>query len=131
MYLCTQLESCVQLFCDLMDCSPPGSSVHGICQARLLEQIAILFSRGYPQCRDWSCVSCTNPHFHQQGMKVPISFMCLFFCQYHTALVMVTLYKSWTFFFSFSIVLFILGVLSFHIHCKSDCRYVKNSLLGV
>ena len=43
MYLCAQLESCVQLFCDLKDCSPPGSSVHEIFQVRLLEQIAIFF----------------------------------------------------------------------------------------
>ena len=32
--------------CDLMDCSPPGSSVHGILQARILEWVAISFSRG-------------------------------------------------------------------------------------
>ena len=32
--------------CDLMDCSPPGSSVHGIFQARILEWVAISSSRG-------------------------------------------------------------------------------------
>ena len=32
--------------CDPMDCSPPGSSIHGIFQARVLEWIAISFSRG-------------------------------------------------------------------------------------
>ena len=32
--------------CDPMDCSPPGSSVHGISQKRIQEWIAILFSRG-------------------------------------------------------------------------------------
>ena len=31
---------------DLMDCNPPGSSVHGILQARILEWVAIPFSRG-------------------------------------------------------------------------------------
>ena len=36
----------VQLFNDPMDCSLPGSSVYGICQARLLEWVAISFSRG-------------------------------------------------------------------------------------
>ena len=35
----------VQL-CDPMDCSPPGSSVHGILQAGILEWVAISFSRG-------------------------------------------------------------------------------------
>ena len=39
-------QSCPTL-CDPMDCSPPGSSVHGILQAGILEWIAILFSRGF------------------------------------------------------------------------------------
>ena len=34
--------------CDPVDCSPPGSSVHGISQARILEWVAISFSRGFP-----------------------------------------------------------------------------------
>ena len=33
-------------FCDPMDCSPPVSSVHGVLQARILEWVAIPFSRG-------------------------------------------------------------------------------------
>ena len=40
------LISHVWLFCNLMDCSLPGSSVHGISQARVLEWVAISFSRG-------------------------------------------------------------------------------------
>ena len=40
-------QYCLTL-CDLMDCSPPGSSVHGILQARILEWVAIPFSRGLP-----------------------------------------------------------------------------------
>ena len=42
---CLVAQSCLTL-CDPMDCSPPGSSVHGILQARILEWVAILFSRG-------------------------------------------------------------------------------------
>ena len=41
--------SVAQLFltlCDPMDCGPPGSSVHGISRARILEWVAISFSRG-------------------------------------------------------------------------------------
>ena len=38
--------------CDPMDCSPPGSSVHGILQARVLEWVAISFSRGTSRPRD-------------------------------------------------------------------------------
>ena len=40
-----------------MDYSPPGSSVHGILQARILEWVAISFSRGSSQPRDWIQVS--------------------------------------------------------------------------
>ena len=38
--------------------TPPGSSVHGILQARILEWVAIFFSRGSSQSRDWTWVSC-------------------------------------------------------------------------
>jgi len=44
-------QSCPTL-CDLMDCSLPGSSVHGIFQAIVLEWDAISFSRGSSQPRD-------------------------------------------------------------------------------
>ena len=40
-----------------MDCSPPGSSIHGIFQARVLEWVAISFSRGSSWPRDWTQVS--------------------------------------------------------------------------
>ena len=50
-------------YCDPMDCSPPGSSVHEIFQARILEWVAISFSRGSSQPRDWTRVSCTAGRF--------------------------------------------------------------------
>ena len=40
-----------------VDCNPPGSSVHGISQARILEWVAIFSSRGSSQPRDQTCVS--------------------------------------------------------------------------
>ena len=43
--------------CDPMDCSPPGSSVHGILQARVLEWVAMPSSRGSSQPKDGTCVS--------------------------------------------------------------------------
>ena len=46
------------IFCNFTDCSSPGSFVHGIFQARTLEWIAIPFSRGSSQPRDWTRVSC-------------------------------------------------------------------------
>ena len=50
-------QSCPTL-CDPMDCSLSGSSIHGIFQARVLEWIAISFSRGSSWPRNWTRVSC-------------------------------------------------------------------------
>ena len=56
-----------------MDCSPPGSSVHGILQERILELVAMHFSRGSSQPRDKTHVygvSCTGRilyHLSHQG----------------------------------------------------------------
>ena len=49
-------QSCPTL-CDPMDCSLPGFSIHGIFQARILEWVAISFSRGSSQPRDRTLVS--------------------------------------------------------------------------
>ena len=49
-------QSCPTL-CDPMDCSLPGSSVHGILQARILERVAISFSRSSSRSRDRTWVS--------------------------------------------------------------------------
>ena len=50
--------------CQPMDCSPPGSSVHGISQARILEWVVILlFFRGYSRPRDQTWVSCIAGRF--------------------------------------------------------------------
>ena len=58
--MCTQ--SCMTL-CDPMDCSLPGSSVHGIFQARIPEWVVISFSRGSSEIRDRTRVSCTGGRF--------------------------------------------------------------------
>ena len=56
-------QSCPTL-CDPVDYSLPGSSIHGIFQARMLEWVAISFSRRSSQPRDWSPVSCiAGRHF--------------------------------------------------------------------
>ena len=49
--------------CDPMDCSPSGSSVHGILQARILECVAIPVSRASSWPRDWTRVSCIAGRF--------------------------------------------------------------------
>ena len=50
-------QSCPTL-CNPMDCSLPGFSVHGIFQARVLEWVAISFSRRSSLPRDWTWISC-------------------------------------------------------------------------
>ena len=55
--MCSVDQSCLTL-CDPMDYSLPGSSVHDIPQARILEWVAISFSRGSSQHRDRAPVSC-------------------------------------------------------------------------
>ena len=54
----SESRSVVSDFCDPMDCSPPGSSVHGILLARILEWVAITFFRGSSRPRDGTWVSC-------------------------------------------------------------------------
>ena len=46
--------------CDPMDCSLPSSSVYGIFQARIREYVAISYSRGSSQPKDWTCISCVS-----------------------------------------------------------------------
>ena len=58
--LCRHAQLCPTL-CDSMDCSPPGSAVYGIFQARILEWVAISFSRRSSRPRDRThlfCVFC-------------------------------------------------------------------------
>ena len=61
---CAQLlESCWTL-CDPKDCSPPGSSVHGSLQARILEWVAMPSSRGSSQLKDRNCISLGAAELH-------------------------------------------------------------------
>ena len=71
--------------CDPTDWSLPGSSVHVIFQARILEWVVISFSRGSSLLRDWTCVSCisyigkwilTEP----PGKPIILCSNCLFTC---------------------------------------------------
>ena len=65
-----------------MDCSPPGSSVHGILQTRILDWIAIPFSRGSSGSRDWTLVSLIVGWFfnnwatREAQMKVKVAQSC-------------------------------------------------------
>ena len=71
---CAQLLSCGRLFCDAMDCSPPGSSVHGILQARILVWVA-LSSKGIFQTQGskrrllhWQVESLPLSHLGRNGL---------------------------------------------------------------
>ena len=68
----TSLQSCLTL-CDPMDYSPPGSFVHGIPQARILEWVATPSSRGSSWPRDWTWVSCIGRWvlYHQCQLGSP------------------------------------------------------------
>ena len=67
--------------CDTMDYSPPGSSDHGILQARLLDWVTIPFSRGSSQPRDQAQVSWRAGRFftiwatREAGTYTCISFL--------------------------------------------------------
>ena len=73
-------QSCPTLW-DPMDCSQPDCSVHGILQARILQWVAIPFSRGSSQPRDRTRVSFTAGSFFTNWAK--INHIFFFFLQTH------------------------------------------------
>ena len=100
------LQSCLTL-CDPVDCSLPGSPICGIFQARILEWVAISFSRGSSQSRDWIPFSRTAGGFFTGELpgkplagprvSVQICRCCLLCCttetwaQIHGSLVLIVL----------------------------------------
>ena len=81
MLLCAQSFSAL---CNPMDCSPPGSSVHGILQARILEKVAMPSSRGSSQPKDRTCISyisCIGGWvlYHQRHLGNPMIWQTIFF----------------------------------------------------
>ena len=85
--VCSVTQLCLTL-CDPLDCSPPGSSVHGILQARILEWVAISSSRGSSWPRDWthiSYVSCTGRWilYHYATWEAPKCYILLKYTVYY------------------------------------------------
>ena len=66
-------------FCDPMDCGPPGSSVHGISQSRIMEWVAISFSRGSSWIKDWTHISCIGRQilYHWATWEALLQGYCL------------------------------------------------------
>ena len=81
-FACSVSQPCLTLR-NTTDCSPPGSSVHGISQAWILEGVAISFSRGSSWHRDQTSLLCL-PHW--QTNSLPRSHLgsleCLLICKY-------------------------------------------------
>ena len=70
LFCCCVVAESYPTFCDLVDYSPLGSSVHGIFQARILKWVAISFSRSASQPRDQThtfCASCIDRQFLHHG----------------------------------------------------------------
>ena len=69
------------VFCNPLDCSPPGSSVSGILQARILECVAIPFSRIYSWLRDWPsspALQADSSPSEPSGESIYFASPCLF-----------------------------------------------------
>ena len=76
-FLYYHLNSTSQKFCDHMDSSLPDSSVHGILQARILQSVAIPFSRESSHSRGWTWVSCIAGRFFSVwATKEALPWLC-------------------------------------------------------
>ena len=108
-------QSCPTL-CHPMDCSPPGSSAHGILQAIILEWVAMPSSRGSSQPWDWNHVSCSSciagrfltteppgkPLCHSIYYFIPFYGWILFHCLDHYILLTLLSTVMWWIFELFS-----------------------------
>ena len=65
------LQSCPTLY-DPMDCSPPGSSIHGILQARILEWVAICLSKVLCKLTSWICKNGLSSPWEPDRPKIEV-----------------------------------------------------------
>ena len=82
--VCLVTKSCPNL-CDPMDCRPPGSTVHGISQARILEWVTISSSRGIFPTQGLNCVFCISRrilyHWPTREASIYVStYLLCFYC---------------------------------------------------
>ena len=106
------LQSCPTL-CKAMDCSPPGSSVHGILQARILEWVAMPSCRGSYWPRVQTCISCgsciAGRFFTAEPLGTGTGSMCL--------LIPILVLVSWK-------------IRKRSLTCLSTWRLIKRNFLG-
>ena len=85
--MCAHAQSCL-ILCNSMDCSPPGSSVHGIFQARILESVAIsichaIFFPGGSDGKESACNAGDSGSIPGSGISLrkgnsnPLQYSCL------------------------------------------------------
>ena len=97
MRACTLCHSVVSLW-DPMNCSPPGSPVYGIFQARLLERVATSYSMRSFQPRAWTHISCIDGFFTTElPGKSLVHYNCNYLSGKQTAIYMHTLISQWIF----------------------------------
>ena len=92
MHVCAHAQLCLTL-CNPMDCSPPGSSVRGISQARILEWVAIPFSRGSSRPRDRTHISCVSALAGRVFTTAPLGSPPLLHNLRHISLVYITVWS--------------------------------------
>ena len=126
-------QSCLML-CNPMVCSPTGSSVHGISQARILEWVAMPFSRGSSQPRDqtWGLLHCRQILYHlshQGSLLTPTDItswkfsISSSFISYNLTSLLIT--PSWLLRLSLPRSLFITEVLSAPFFLESNTSYTE------
>ena len=121
---CLVPQSCLTL-CNPMDWGPPGSSVHGISQARILEWVAISFSRGSSWPRDQTCVSCIGRWilYHWAIREALLTSYCFSVAKLHPIL-----FDPMDRCMPGSLVLhYFLGFAQIHVHWVSDAYLTTSS----
>ena len=115
-------QSCLTL-CNPMDFSPPGSSVHGILQARVLECVGIYFSRSSSRPRDWTQVSGTAGRFFTTEPPGKLFFLVIWFISHSTNTALMSL-ETFSAFISYDlsiISLYLIGSQNKHLFLLILC----------
>ena len=136
--LVTQL---CQTLCDPLDCSPPGSSVHWISKARILEWIGICFSRGSSQPRDWTHISClagrfvtTEPPGEKKKKKYIYIYIYIIYMYVGVCVciyIYIYIYNTYILFFSYDFGCTIICQSSHLTICTLFSQYIKFFILNL
>ena len=105
-YCCLLTQLCLTV-CNSMDCSPPGSSVHGILQAKILKWVAISFSKGSSWARDQTRISYMAGRFFtaestgkpSTTFSVPLDSVHIWFKWHHHSLSLISIWFIYVTFF--------------------------------